>query len=231
VTCCRANFDYLGPLVDARRLHLVHHGVDLECFEPRPRHANGAAPMILSVGRLVEKKGFPELLHACALLVEQGRRFTCVIYGEGPMGDALVKLRDDLGLGGTVSLAGARSQSELVGAFQSADVFALTPFVAADGDRDGVPNVLVEAMACAVPVVSTSVGGIPDLVRHGQNGLLSPPRDVVAAAGHLASLLDDPDLRRRLGVAGRATVEAGFDTRVAARRLATLFGAGPLEAG
>jgi glycosyltransferase involved in cell wall biosynthesis len=231
VTCCQANADYLAAFVESDRLHLVHHGVDLESFRPCLSTAGGEPPLILSVGRLVEKKGFPELLHACALLAQGGHRFRCVIYGEGPMGDALATLRDELGLREAVALAGPRSPQELVAIFQSADVFALTPFVAANGDRDGVPNVLVEAMACGIPVVSTQVGGIPELVRHGENGLLAAPQDVAAAAAHLARLLDDPGLRRRLGAAARSTVEADFDTRVAAHRLATLFGAVPSEVG
>src|SRR5207237_9237451 len=107
---------------------------------------------------------------------------------------------------------------------QPADGFGLTPFVAGDGDRDGVPNVLAEAMACGRPVVVTAAGGIPDLVRHEENGLLARPRDVEAIAGHLAHLLEHPSRRQALGEAARATVEEGFDARVAAEQLASLFG-------
>ena len=175
---------------------------------------------------MVEKKGFPDLLAACALLQDGGHRFRCRIYGEGPMRDQLVDLRDRLGLQDTVTLEGPRPHGELVEVFQHADVFILTPFVAADGDRDGVPNVLAEAMACGVAVVVTAVGGIPDLVRHEENGLLAPPRDVGTIARHVAHLLDDSGRRLELGAAARATVEEGFDVQVAAEQLASLFGAG-----
>ena len=231
VTCCAANAEYLRRTVGGARLHLVHHGVDLERFHPRPRSLESRRPLILSVGRLVEKKGFFDLLDACAELAGEGRTFHCAIYGDGPLREALQARCDHLGLAETVTLAGARSQRELVRLFQRADVFALTPFITGDGDRDGVPNVLVEAMACGVPVVSTAVGGIPELVRHGENGLLAPPHDAPAVARHLGELLADVDRRHAMGAKARVTVEESFDARIAARRLAALFGAGTEEPG
>ena len=225
VTCCGPNVDYLRRTVDEERLHLVHHGVDLERFHPRPRPVGSKPPIVLSVGRLVEKKGFFDLLGACAAVAAEGLRFHCVIVGDGPLLGALRARCEQLQLTDTVTLVGARSPRELVPIFQDADVFALTPFVTDGGDRDGVPNVLVEAMACGVPVVSTAVGGIPDLVRHGANGLLAPPRDVTVIARHLRDLLADADRRLAMGATARVTVEQGFDARVAARRLSALFGA------
>jgi glycosyltransferase involved in cell wall biosynthesis len=230
VTCCTANAEYLRRTVDGARLHVVHHGVDLERFHPRPRSIGATVPLILSVGRLVEKKGFFDLLEACAQLSCEGHRFQCAIYGDGPLRKVLQARCEQLGLADTVRLAGARSPRELVPIFQRADVFALTPFITGEGDRDGVPNVLVEAMACGLPVVSTEVGGIPDLVRHGENGLLAPPHDVTAVARHLSALLTDVDRRHKMGATARLTVEESFDARVAARRLAALFRAGTREA-
>jgi glycosyltransferase involved in cell wall biosynthesis len=179
---------------------------------------------------MVEKKGSADLIAACALLRDDGHDFRCTIYGDGPLYDELVALRDHLGLDGVVTLAGACPPAQLVPAFQAADVFALTPVVGADGDRDGVPNVLVEAMACGVPVVSTAVGGIPELVADGENGLLAPAHDPAGIALRLGTLLRDPARRVGLGTNGRSTVEARFDARVAAHRMASLFGAVGKEA-
>jgi glycosyltransferase involved in cell wall biosynthesis len=115
------------------------------------------------------------------------------------------------------------SRDALADAYRRADVLALTPFVTESGDRDGIPNVLVEAMASGLPVVSTAVGGIPELVDHGHNGLLAEPRDVGAVTDHLACLLDDRAARARLGAGARETVLERFDDRRAAASLAALL--------
>ena len=177
----------------------------------------------MSVGRLVEKKGFTDLLAALGLLRTRGVRFRCVIYGEGPLRDALEHQRRALGLEDVVELAGQRRQDEVAAELTRAQVFALTPCVTADGDRDGVPNVLAEAMASGLAVVATPVGGIEDLVRHGDNGLLAPPHDAAAIADAIGELLADTALRERLGAAARRTVEADFDLDTAASRLTDLF--------
>jgi glycosyltransferase involved in cell wall biosynthesis len=240
ITCCGANLDYLheSAPADARgKIRLIHHGVDLRGFQPTTDHRppttdvpqskiqnpKSKIPLIMSVGRLVEKKGFPDLLRACALLKERGYHFRCAIYGEGPLRGELAAQIAQHGLGDMVALPGAVAQSELVPVFQRTSVFALTPFVTEDGDRDGVPNVLVEAMACGVPVVATAISGIPELVVHEQNGLLVAPHDPTAIADALAALLDDDAHRAQLGAAARSTVVEHFDLRAAARELAALF--------
>ena len=228
ITCCSANLLYLHQVVprDQRgKVQLIHHGVDLDRFRPPTDRVpdRDRRPLILSVGRLVEKKGFPDLLRACALLTHTGRRFRCAIYGDGPLRPQLTALIAALGLSDTVMLAGERPQHELVAIFQSAAMFVLAPFVTGDGDRDGVPNVLVEAMACGLPVVSTRAAGVPDLVRHEHNGLLAEPRDPSDLARQLGRLIDDGAIRTRLGDATRATVTAQFDERAAAAQIATLF--------
>jgi len=171
----------------------------------------------------VEKKGFPDLIAACAQLKQAGHRFSCTIYGEGPLRVKLSALIELLDAADCVTLAGERSQQELIPIFQRAELFALAPFVADDGDRDGIPNVLVEAMACGLPVVSTAVAGIPELVRHDENGLLAPRRDVPALAGALAALLGDRERRARMGDAARKTAVEHFDLRAAAHEIAALF--------
>ncbi len=227
LTCSGTNIDYVNDVVPEplrAKVRLIHHGVNLDGFQPGVETQNLASlPLILSVGRLVEKKGFPDLIAACARLKQAGRRFLCAIYGEGPLHSQLSALIERLDLADCVTLAGERGQAELIPIFQRAAIFALAPFVTEDGDRDGIPNVLVEAMACGLPVVSTAVAGIPELVRHGENGLMVAPRDVPALAGALAALLDDQPRRERMGARARATVVADFDLRAAARQIAALF--------
>ena len=227
ITCCGANLRYLqevAPAAVQEKARLIPHGADLREFQPGPPPVRATEPpLILSVGRLVEKKGFPDLLHACGQLKQWGHAFRCVIYGDGPLRAALTATITQLGLGDDVVLAGEHPQQALLPVFQQAAVFALTPFITEDGDRDGVPNVLVEAMACGVPVVSTAVAGIPELVEHDYNGLLVAPHDVPALAGALAALLGDPARRERMGAAARRTVVERFDLQTAARQLAGLF--------
>jgi glycosyltransferase involved in cell wall biosynthesis len=208
-------------------VRLVHHGVELDRFVPVPRGEDRAPVEIVSVGRLVEKKGFADLLQACRRLkqvpVAERAPFRLRVYGDGPLRAELTALRDRLELRPEVEFAGERDRDDVLRAFQSADVFALTPYVPADGDRDGVPNVIVEAMACGLPVVTTDAGGIAEVVRHGVTGLVAAPRDVAAIARHLAALVTDAPRRRALGDAGRRTVEERFDVRSAAQELSLLF--------
>jgi glycosyltransferase involved in cell wall biosynthesis len=248
LTCSGTNIDYVNDVVPEplrAKVRLIYHGVNLDGFiphppAPSPRPGEGGkllplslawesgsggegTPLILSVGRLVEKKGFPDLIAACAQLKQAGRQFRCAIYGEGPLHGQLSALIAQLDLADCVTLAGERGQAELIPIFQRATIFALTPFVTEDGDRDGIPNVLVEAMACGLPVVSTAVAGIPELVRHGENGLMVAPHNVPALADALATLLDDPPHREQMGACARATVVTHFDLRAAARQIAALF--------
>jgi glycosyltransferase involved in cell wall biosynthesis len=227
VTCCAANVDYLHAVLPSRlhrRLRLIHHGVELDRFVPAPRAEDAVARVeVVSVGRLVEKKGFPDLLRACSVLSDGSTPYRLRVYGDGPLRGELTALRDELGLHEEVELVGERDGEDVLRAYQGADVFALTPLVTADGDRDGVPNAIVEAMACGLPVVTTDAGGITEIVEHGVNGLLAQPGDVPAIARHLAELIGDASRRRTLGEAGRRTVEEGFDVRSAAHELSGVF--------
>ena len=228
VTCCAANLHYLRSVLPAAlhpRLHLIPHGVEVDRFVPAPREASPAPVEILSVGRLVEKKGFPDLLRACRSVKDSAAHvpFRLRIYGDGPMRAGLVELRDRLGLQEDVEFLGERDGDDVLRAYQRADVFALTPCVTADGDRDGIPNVIVEAMACGLPVLTTDAGGVTEVVHHGVNGLVAEPRDVATLAGFLAELCSAPGRRRALGDAGRRMVEDRFDVRSAARELSSLF--------
>jgi glycosyltransferase involved in cell wall biosynthesis len=227
LTCSAAAATHLQELLPPplrERVRLVRHGVDVATFRPaaesRPNH--GAA-QIVSVGRLVEKKGFEDLIEACRSLRERGREFRLTIFGEGPLRGRLQEQIDARGLAANVTLAGACSRQELLPQLQAADLFALTPYLAEDRDVDGIPNAVVEAMSCGIPVVATAAGGVPEIVLDGTNGRLVPPRDVPAIAAALDELLNDPARRDEFGRAARRTVLDGFDARAGADELAALF--------
>lgn len=227
VTCCATNIDYLkaaAAIADHAKLRVIHNGVNLQEFQlPAATPNANAIPLILSASRLVEKKGYPDLLQAYQRLKATGYRFRSLIYGDGPLQKPLAALIDELGLAPEVQLAGACTQQELRQVLTQADIFALTPFVTDDGDRDGVPTVLVEAMACGKPVVSTTVVGVPELVTHEVNGLLTAPHDVAGITSALATLLEDAAKRRQLGCAARDTVVNHFDLHAGAVQLASLY--------
>jgi len=214
ITCTQFNRDYLQEIArNGTPIHLCYHGVDLSRFSGEQGHSregNGGRPLILSVGRFCEKKGFPYLIRGCHRLKQDGRRFVCRIVGFGPLQEQLEDLIRDLELKDYVLLAGKMTQDKLIQEYRRADLFVLPCLVADDGDRDGIPNVLVEAMAMRIPVVSTPVSGIVELVDHMKNGLLAREKDSEALAAAMALLLDDPGLREQFGANGRQKVMAGF---------------------
>lgn len=208
----------------ADKIHLVYHGLDLTKFEPARQIArNGRRPLVLSVGQLKEKKGFPHLLKACRLLLNRGYDFRCEIVGHGPAHGELEALINELSMGEIVSLCGALPHSKVIAKYAQATLFVLPCVQAGDGDRDGIPNVLLEAMAMEVPVVSTRFSGIPEAVVDDLTGLLVPPGDTEALTDAIARLLDDLALREKMGREGRARVEALFDVRRNTNRLVELF--------
>jgi glycosyltransferase involved in cell wall biosynthesis len=193
----------------AGRIHRIYNGIDLERF--RFREPDERPPLIAAVGRLVEKKGFVDLIDACALLAAAGMAFSCRIAGAGPLADGLRARIDAAGLESRVELIGPRSHDEVRALVEEAAVLAAPCRVAVNGDRDGLPTVLLEAMALGTPCVSTPVTGIPEAIRHGRTGLLVAERDPAALAAALADLLVDAGLRARLARAARALVERRFD--------------------
>lgn len=226
VTCCALNVDYFKTIVPAEhhaKLRVIHNGINLEEFQPSQESDDGSTPLILSASRLVEKKGYLDLLHACQQLKARGQNFRCIIYGDGPLSEQMAARIEQLGLRDRVTLAGVCTQQDLRQMMPKATVFALTPFVTAEGDRDGVPTVLAEAMACGVPVVSTTVAGIPELVAHGQNGLLAAPHQIEEIAASLSALLNDVATRRQFGQAARETIVEQFNLQTGAQQLADLY--------
>lgn len=225
VTCTGANKTHLDSVrpEGAAPVHAIYHGLDTELFAPA-RAAESHPPRILSVGRFVEKKGFTYLVEACAQLRDRGHDFECVIVGGADAYQAKVeKAIADHRLEGIVKLRNAVTQEELRGIYSGSSIFALPCQVLDNGDRDGIPNVLAEAMAMRLAVVSTDISGIPEIVESGRNGILVPPRDATALANALAGLLDEPARRRQLGLAARATILDVFDSRRNTGTLAELF--------
>jgi glycosyltransferase involved in cell wall biosynthesis len=225
VTCTEFNRQHLLRVAGYEApVFRSYHGIDTELFKPvTERAGKHGVPVILSVGRFVPKKGFPVLLHALHKLRQEGLPFRAYLIGGGELRPKLESLVKALGLRDCVELKGQMSQSELHAYYREADVFALACEVQADGDRDGIPNVLVEAMAMAIPVVSTSISGIPELVQNGVNGLLVEEKNRAALAEAIAKLLNDPQMARRLGAAGRAMVEYEFDSRRNVERIGELL--------
>jgi glycosyltransferase involved in cell wall biosynthesis len=162
----------------------------------------------------VKKKGLDHLIAACGLLRDRGRRFQCrIVAGSRDLWNELTTQIRDLGLSSSVVIEGPLDQEEVRKLYPQATVFALPCVIADDGDRDGIPNVLVEAAAAGVPIVSTAVSGITELVVDGDTGCLVPPRDPVALGAAIERLLDSPDLRAGLRVRARARVEERFNLR------------------
>jgi colanic acid/amylovoran biosynthesis glycosyltransferase len=198
------------------KLHVVHCGVDPGAFAPR--EPVPAGPLrVLSVGRLAPQKGQGVLLQAIATLRDQGVDARLTLVGEGPSRPELERLVQSLRLEDRVVLTGAVGQDRIRPLYAEADVFCLTSF------GEGVPIVLMEAMAMEIPVVAPAIMGIPELVEDGVSGLLTPPARPDATAAALASLARDPQRARALGRAGREAVVAGFDERATAARLRELF--------
>ena len=233
VTCTAANLAHLAALAPANRVELVYHGLDLSRFSflvsSDLKQQDGSDPdhpvVILSVGRLVEKKGFDVLLEALARL-PQSLHWRLVQVGGGPLGDRLERRARALGIAARVDWRGARTQSELLAAYRSADLFALASRVARDGDRDGLPNVLAEAQSQGLACVATRVSGIPELIEHGTTGLLVAPEERAELARALEALIRDPARRRALGEAGRLRVVQRFALESNIARLARRFGLG-----
>ncbi|MBA4268211.1 MAG: colanic acid biosynthesis glycosyltransferase WcaL [Methylobacterium sp.] len=216
VTCTQDGHRELQRLADRPdKVALVYHGLDLGRFPappPRPPRdgSDPADPVrIVTIGRAVEKKGFDDLLAALARL-PAGLHWRLTHIGGGEKLKALQAQAIALGLGERVKWAGPKAQGDVIAALREADLFVLPSRKAGDGDRDGLPNVVMEAASQALPIVATDFAGIPEFVRDGVEGLLVPPGDVAALAQALAALAEAPDRRAALGQAALARLTGAF---------------------
>ena len=230
VTCTRANREHLAALAPPGKIELLYHGIDLARF-PRnaaigsARDGSSEPVVILSVARLVEKKGTEILLEALAR-ISPALQWRFVHVGGGPLLKSLQGRAARLGIEERVTWRGALTQDEVLAEYRKADVFALASRIARDGDRDGLPNVIAEAQSQGLACVATRVSAIPELVRDGQTGILVPENDAEALARALESLIADPARRRALGQAAQTRVREGFALEPNIDALARRFGVG-----
>ena len=184
----------------ADRIHRIYNGLNIAEF----RRADFAStpPLIIAVGRLIAKKGFADLIRACLLLLERRRSFHCKIIGDGPLENELRGQIEQLGLQKCVDLPGARSQNEIREHLAAANVFVLPSVIDPDGGMDNLPTVIMEAMATGLPVVSTAIGGIPEMVIHNETGFLVEPGNATELAGAIDRVIVDLAMAKRFGQAG-----------------------------
>jgi glycosyltransferase involved in cell wall biosynthesis len=227
MTCTKFNHqriqEIVGPL-HKDKVHEVYHGVDLRSF----RREAGSLPVfplprLLTVARLVDKKGYDDVFRAIVILKSRGLVLRYDIYGEGEERNSLTRLAAELGLAEQVHFYGSVSQPVVLAAYREGGVFVLGSRETENGDRDGIPNSMAEAMSMELPVVATLVSGIPELVEHERTGLLVSPRDPAAMAGAIERLYREPGLGARLGAGAREKVGRVFDADICIDRCANLL--------
>jgi glycosyltransferase involved in cell wall biosynthesis len=227
VTCAETNRDELVRIGGEDMRHKIHvhrHGVDLKRFQhPMVRPKPQPVWQLLACGFLASYKGFAHLVSACELLHQQGCKFHCTIIGEGPEHGRLTRQIQQARLSSQVQLLPPIPQSELVKRYHQADVFIHPSVVTKQGNRDVIPNVLAEAMASGVPVISTRLAGIQELIQADENGLLVTPGDPQALAEAVVNLMQDDKKRQRLVEAAKQSVTEAFDRHRNAEELVRTF--------
>ena len=230
VTCTRTGFDHLRQLGGpSAHVHLSYHGLDLARFghfdgeRPARDGSSPADPVrMISVGRAVPKKGYDILLNALSLLpADLHWRFEHI--GDGDIIEALKKQASRLGVSDKLNWRGAMDQKDVLASYRASDLFALACRITPDGDRDGLPNVIVEACSQGLVCLSTDISGVPELLTDGENGLLVPSENAKALAVALERAIRDPSLRQRLGRAAEQRVRADFDFHTSISQLKSLF--------
>jgi len=235
VTVTDYNRRYLRELVadipgGPEKIARVYNGIDLGRFHAVESNHRGEPPLFLGVGRLVEKKGFRVLVEACRALRDRGQAFRCEIIGGGPLREALQRQIDDAGLREHVRLRGVLATEAVAKRLRGARALVLPCVVGSDGNVDALPTVLLGAMATGLPVISTKLSGIPEIVDEGKTGFLTPPGDAEALSDAMAVFLEDADLSMAMGRAGRGRVERLFDLSTNAAKVRhLLYGGLPSE--
>jgi colanic acid/amylovoran biosynthesis glycosyltransferase len=208
----------------ADQIHRIYNGLNLAEFGGATFSSD--PPSIIAIGRLIVKKGFANLIRACALLVERGRSFQCEIFGEGPLEKQLRGQIAELTLEEFVQLPGPKPQHELRERLARASVFVMPSVPEPEGGMDNLPTVIMEAMATGLPIVSTRIGGIPEMVVENETGFLVQPEDAVALAGAIEKITDDRSLGRKLGQAGYERAQELFSIEKNMQELCALLPSG-----
>ena len=230
VTCTRGGAEKLAALERRQgTVQLVYHGLDFSRFptfdrrhSPSDGSAEKAPVALVTVGRAVEKKGIDTLLQALAKLPDR-LHWHWTHIGGGELHEALITLAKDLGIADRCSFLGKQAQAKVIECYQSSDLFVLPCRISKSGDRDGLPNVMVEAQSQELAVLTTGISGIPELIEPGVNGIFVEPDNAEQLAEALEDLIRNPDKRERLGKAGEAIVRQKFDHRSTIGRLADLL--------
>jgi glycosyltransferase involved in cell wall biosynthesis len=204
----------------AERVYRIYNGIDIDGFQPA---RFGHPPLILSIGRLISKKGFDLLISACGILRDRGLEFRCEIVGEGPLEKELRSQIQKYDLNERVRLSGPKRQPEIATLLSDATVFTLPCRIDPDGAMDNLPTVIMEAMAAALPVVSTEVGGISEMVRDGKTGLLVSTENPTAVANAINRFICDPNLARSYGQDARVRATELFSVENNVNLLRNLF--------
>ncbi|MFA5197615.1 MAG: glycosyltransferase family 4 protein [Patescibacteria group bacterium] len=224
LTCTRGNKEYLAKKYGEKiggKISVIYHGIDLSQFSPDIRKKEKDID-ILSIGSLIKCKGFEYLIEACAQIKDRGLFRKCIIVGEGEDKDSLEALIWRLGLSDKMEIKGPVSHSEVTALYERAKSFIL-PITIIDGAPHGVPNVLAEAMAMGLPVITTHVPHIPELIENNKNGLLVVDKNLRELADAIGEILSNENLRSRLGEEARTKIISDFDGKIFTRRIADLF--------
>jgi glycosyltransferase involved in cell wall biosynthesis len=226
VTCTQYNKHYLKSLINGAStpIDCVYHGIDLKLFNGTPERRTPQPPYrILTVARLTAKKGIDTILKALALMRDKGIDFEYTLIGDGDDKDSILQLMLDLNLQDNCRWLGTIPHDRVVKEFQRADIFVLGCQIAPNGDRDGIPNVLVESLAMGLPSAGTSVSALPEILQHEKTGLNAPPGDPEAMAESILRLLSDDSLRNNVIKQGRHLVHSNFNNLQLIEQLAAIY--------
>ena len=228
ITCTKYNRNYLNKLTSFNyegKIHTVYHGIDISKWTPDIHHKRSDSNVIhlLSIARLVEKKGLIYLLEAVNVLIKNGTKVRSTIIGEGPLKKQLENYIDDNKLNDFIRIHDFTSQDEIKKHYLNADIFVLPCIIAKNGDMDGLPNVIAESLAMGVPVVTTNISAIPELIENENTGLLVPEKNALAIVDAVLKLSYNPELYRNIALNGKVKVKTGFSLLKSNQHIMHLF--------